>query len=255
MTDGRIDGQLLTLGRVVATAAPPRSEILAIVERNRVRRTRARRRAGALAAVAVVGTSAMFLTVFDGGDPADISADLGAGPDIAGPEAQGGDVVVNPDVGGDEEGVCGLAGPDPAHVIIPDDVAGVGDVLEARFPSCFGGIVRTGPNSADLFVIDLVPEVKELAQQLLGPNFAITALPSDHALKDIEALKVEIDEDAGQLHAAGVDTWSSGVRITSEGPRVMLGIDPYSPEAVERLEELYGANTLLVQNYGPVHPG
>jgi hypothetical protein len=255
MSDERMDGQLLTLGRVVATAAPPRSEILAIVERNRVRRTRARRRAGALAAVAVVGTSAMFLTVLDGGDRADISTDVGAGPDIAGPDAAGSGEVVTPDVGGDDEGVCGLAGPEPEGGVGPDDLSGVGHALEARFPSCFGGIVRTGPRSADLYVVDLVPDVKARAQQLLGPDYELTTLPSDNALVDIKALKEQIDDDAGQLHAAGIDTFDTGIHRTSEGPRVLIGIDPYSPEAVEQLEELYGRDNLLIKNFGSVRPG
>jgi hypothetical protein len=252
MIDDRLDGQLLTLRRVVATAAPPRSEILAIVERNRVHRTRMRRAAGALAAVVVVGTGALFFTALDGDDRADVAA----GPDIAGPDANGSNSVdvADPEVGG-EAANCDLAGPDPASEILPDDLAAVGDALEARFPSCFGGIVRTGDSSADLYIVDMVPEVKDMAQELLGPDFDLTALPSDQALADIEALKDRIDGDAGQLHSGNIPTSGTGIRIESEGPRVLVGLSPYSADAASQLEELYGADSLVIEEYGTVIPG
>jgi hypothetical protein len=252
MIDDRLDGQLLTLRRVVATAAPPRSEILAIVERNRVQRTRMRRVAGALAAVVVVGTGALFVTALDGDDRADVAA----GPDIAGPDANGGNSVdvADPEVGGEAEN-CDLAGPDPASESLPDDLAAVGDALEARFPSCFGGIVRTGPAAADLYVVDLAPEVEDLAQELLGPGFTLTVLPSDQAMADIRATKLQIDDDAGQLHAQGIPTNGTGIRNGPEGPRVLVGLSPYSADAAAQLEDLYGADTLIIEEYGQVIPG
>jgi hypothetical protein len=259
MIDDRLDGQLLTLRRVVATAAPPRSEILAIVERNQVHRTRMRRVAGALAAVVVVGTGALFVTALDGDDRADVAAgpDI-AGPDVAGPDANGSNSVdvADPEVGG-EENQCGegLAGPDPASEFLSDDLAVVGDALEAHFPSCFGGIVRTGPASADVYIVDMAPEVLELAQTMLGPGFDLTALPSDQAMADIKATKTQIDNDAGQLHTQGIPTYGTAIRIDAEGPRVLVGLSPYSADAASQLEELYGADALIIEEYGQVIPG
>jgi hypothetical protein len=249
MSDDRLDGQLLTLQRVAPPSAPPRAEIMAIVERNRVHRTRTRRMAVALAAVVVVGSGALVARTLDRGDEDGTRNDIvGAGPDV---ERAG------PDIGGEMEGTeaCGLAGPEPASRDLRDDLAGVGDVLEARFPSCFGGIVRTGPTSVDLYVVDLVPDVIEAAREMLGPGYEVTPLRSDRAFADIRALKERIDRDAGQLHAMGIETSSTGIRIASSGPRVLVGLQPYSAEAVEQLEERYGEDKLIVEEYGQTIPG
>jgi len=248
MIDDRLDGQLMTLQRVVAPAAPPRAAIEAIVARNQVRRTRTRRVAGALAAFVVMGTSALVLASL-AGDPSDVRTRLEPRSEV---ESERPD----PDTGGNEQ-TCGgdLAGPEPARGDLRGDLAGVSDALEARFPSCFGGIVRTGPTSADLYVIDLVPEVVEAGRELVGPEYRLTPLPSDNAMADIRALKEQIDGDAGPLHAVDVQTFQSGIRISSEGPRVYLGISPYTPEAVEQLEELYGADSVIVVEYGATIPG
>lgn len=246
--DDRLDGQLMTLQRVVAPAAPPRAAIEAIVARNQVRRTRTRRAAGALAALVVMGTSALVLTTLDG-DPTDVSTRIEPRSEV---ESERPD----PDTGGNEQ-TCGgdLAGPEPARGDLRGDLAGVSDALEARFPSCFGGIVRTGPTSADVYVIDLVPEVVEAAGELVGPDYRLNPLPSDKAFADIRALKARIDGDAGPLHAVGVETAQSAIRISSEGPRVYLGISPYTPEAAAQLEELYGADSLIIDEYGATIPG
>jgi len=245
MIDDRLDGQLMTLQRVVTTKAPPRSEILAIVERNRVRRTRTRRVATALAAIVVMGTGALVVGMLDRDDE---SSGFKAGPetrDVERPDTESSD--------GTE--ACGLAGPEPASRDLRDDLAGVSDVLEARFPSCFGGIARTGPNSADLYVIDLVPAVVEAAQQLLGPDFEITPLPSDRAFVDIRALKDRIDRDQGVLHSMGIETTQTGVILASPGPRVWVGLLPYTAEAAEQLEERYGADKLIVEEFSNPIPG
>jgi hypothetical protein len=254
MTD--IDGQLLTLGRVAPTAAPPRAVFEAIVERNRAQRTRARRAAAGVAAVVVAGTGAFLVRTLDDGR-SDVAANVGADPNANSPDAATGgndNDIAGSDVGGEDEN-CDLAGPETAGELQPDDLADVGGALEARFPSCFGGIVRTGPSSADLYVVDEFPGVKEAAQQMLGPGFTLTVLPSARALVDIEALKSKIDEDAGQLHAAGISTYGTGIRIESDGPKVLLGISPYSSAAVDQIEELYGADSLIIQDFGAVIPG
>jgi hypothetical protein len=252
MIDDRLDGQLQTLGRVVATAAPRRAEIAAIAQRNRHRRARARRVAGALATVVVVGTSALAFTVLDR-DRDDVTADLGVGPDVAGPDAAGGNEAVASDVGGDDG--CDLAGPDAASESFPDHLRAVGDALEERFPSCFGGIARTGPSAADLWVVDLAPEVKQAAQEMLGPDFLLTALPSDHALADVRAVKAQIDDNAAQLHSSGIPVAGTGIRLVTDGPRVLVGLSPYTREGVEQLEALYGDDVLLIDDYGAVIPG
>jgi|RhiMethySRZTD1v2_1073278.scaffolds.fasta_scaffold727026_1 hypothetical protein len=253
MTD-RLDGQLLTLSRVEVPPAPTRAAFEAIVERNRVQRARTRLAAAGLAIVALLGTGALATGVLR--SHPDVATDVGAGPDVNNPDAGGNtntNDVATPDEGGAGE-ACGLAGPGSANAVPPDGIAEVSDVLEARFPSCFGGIVRQGPTTADVYVVGEVAEVFQAAQQLL-PGYDLTLLPSDNTMADVRAMKEQIDDDAGQLHAAGIQTHGTGIRIGSDGPRVYVGLSPYTPEAAHQLEESYGADFLLIEEFGEVIPG
>jgi hypothetical protein len=151
-------------------------------------------------------------------------------------------------------GSCPVAGAAPISIPL-DDLAALGDALEARFPTCFGGIVRTGPSSADIYVVGAHAPVLVLAQQLAGPTIGITLRPGDHALRDVRALKTQIDGDAGELHAAGIPTQSTGIVIVAAGPRVLVGLDPDTPAARAALEQRYGAGWLQIEAYGPIQPG
>jgi hypothetical protein len=150
-------------------------------------------------------------------------------------------------------GTCPVAGSEPVTPI-PDDLAALSDALEARFPSCFGGVVRTGPSSADLYVVGGHAPVLVLAQQLLGPTFDLTLRASDHALADVRALKHQIDADADELHGLGIPTSATGIRIVAAGPRVLVGLWPDSQAARTALEQRYGADWLVIEAYGPVEP-
>jgi hypothetical protein len=136
--------------------------------------------------------------------------------------------------------------PDPIQF---QDLGALSHALEARFPTCFGGVVRTGDHSADLYVIGQDPAVLLLAEQLIGPGFAFTERASDHALADVRLLKQQIDADADDLHAAGIPTQATGIKIVAAGPRVLVGIWPDSAEARAGLEERYGADWLLIIAY------
>ena len=149
--------------------------------------------------------------------------------------------------------VCPVAGEAPGSVPL-DDLAAVGDALEARFPTCFGGIVRTGAHSADVYVVGQYAPVLVLARQLAGPTFTIAMRASDHAIADVRALKQRIDDDADELHAAGIPTQQTGIIIVAEGPRVLVGLDPDTPLARAALEARYGANWLVIMAYGPPTP-
>jgi hypothetical protein len=148
---------------------------------------------------------------------------------------------------------CPAVGADPA-VPNPGDLAAVGSALEARFPACFGGIVRTGDESADIYVVGEQAPVLALAQALAGPDYTVTMRSSDHALADVRALKTQVDADADELHAAGIPTNETGIRIVAAGPRVLVGIEPDTAAARAGLESRYGADWLLILHYGPVVP-
>jgi hypothetical protein len=144
---------------------------------------------------------------------------------------------------------CPVAGQEPAGPIPFDDLAAVGDALEARFPTCFGGIVRTGPNAVDIYVVGLHLPVLTLAEGLIGPTYSVTLRASDHAIADVRDLKAEIDADADELHAAGIFTQATGIRIAGVGPRVLVGIDPDTAAARAGLESRYGADWLTIFHY------
>jgi hypothetical protein len=149
---------------------------------------------------------------------------------------------------------CPAVGDEPSVPAIPGDLGAVSDALEARFPACFGGIVRTGDSSADLYVVGNNPPVLALAQLLAGPGYTLTARSSDHAYADVRDLKHQIDDDADELHAAGIPTNDTGIVILSAGPRVLVGIHPDTAAARAALETRYGADWLLILHYGPVEP-
>ena len=149
---------------------------------------------------------------------------------------------------------CPAVGTVPAGVPL-DDLAALRDALEARFPTCFGGVVRTGPSSADIYVVGSHAPVLVLAQQLMGPTFTIAMRASDHAVADVRALKAQIDADADELHAAGIPTQDTGIRMVAEGPRVLVGLWPYTQAGVTALEARYGTGWMDIQAYGPVEPG
>jgi hypothetical protein len=134
------------------------------------------------------------------------------------------------------------------------DLGAVGDALEARFPTCFGGIVRTGDLSADIYVVGHHPAVLAAAQVLAGPAYTLTVHVSDHTLADVRSLKLRIEADADELHAAGIPTHQTGIRIVAEGPRVLVGLEPDTPEARAGLEARYGADWLVIVGYGEVIP-
>jgi hypothetical protein len=233
MIDDELEGQLLTLRRVTATPAPPRSQIAALVERNRVRRVRARRVAVGVTAV-VVATLGGFLALGLSGDQTDVTAQRGTHPSGT--------------------NVCDLAGQEPARHIPSWNLAGVSGALEARFPTCFGGIARTGPHTADLYVVNAEPVVLDLAQQLVGPGFTFTLKPSNHTQAQVKALKNRIDFDHDELHAAGVPTHSTSIQNFDGGPRVVVYIYPDTADARAELERRYGTDTMSIQPGGEVIP-
>jgi hypothetical protein len=142
-----------------------------------------------------------------------------------------------------------VAGENPVGQIPMGDLGALSDALEARFPTCFGGVVRTGDLSADIYVVGQDPSVLLLAQQLIGSTYALTMRSSDHALADVRALKHQIDADADELHAAGIPTQQTGIRIESAGPRVLVGLSPDTPAARAALEQRYGADWLVILGY------
>jgi hypothetical protein len=148
---------------------------------------------------------------------------------------------------------CPAVGAVPAGVPL-DDLAALRDALEARFPTCFGGVVRTGPHSADIYVVGEDGPVFALAQQLAGPTFDLTLRASDRALADVRALKHQIDADADELHAAGIPTQQTGITVTAAGPRVLVGLWPDSVAGRTALEERYGTGWLVIMAYGPILP-
>jgi hypothetical protein len=137
----------------------------------------------------------------------------------------------------------------------------VGDALEARFPSCFGGIVNTGeaipPLRATIFVIGEDPAVLELAEQLFGPGVEVTMQPSDIALRDVRELKHRIEEDvaSGELADEGIVVNGAAIRQRQDGPRVLVLLGTDTPEARARLEELYGRGWLEIVESSGVLPG
>jgi hypothetical protein len=149
---------------------------------------------------------------------------------------------------------CPAVGADPTGQVNPGDLGAVSDALEARFPACFGGIVRTGDESAVISVVGDNPPVLALAQVLAGPEYTVTVRSSDHTLADVRVLKTQVDADADELHAAGIPTNDTGIRIVAAGPRVLVGIDPDTAAARTALETRYGADWLLILHYGPVVP-
>jgi hypothetical protein len=149
---------------------------------------------------------------------------------------------------------CPAVGDDPVGQVDPGDLGAVSDALEARFPACFGGIVRTGDLSAVISVVGDNPPVLALAQVLAGPDYTVTVRSSDHTLADVRALKHQVDADADELHAAGIPTNDTGIKIVAAGPRVLVGIDPDTAAARTALETRYGADWLLILHYGPVIP-
>jgi hypothetical protein len=146
---------------------------------------------------------------------------------------------------------CTVVGQDPPSPVPLGNLAAVGRALEARFPTCFGGIVRTGDLSADIWVVGEDPAVRADALLLAGPGYTIGVHPSDHALVDVRALRSRIDADADELHAAGIPTHQTGVMIVNEGPRVLVGLQPDTPAARAALEQRYGADWLVILDYGP----
>jgi hypothetical protein len=207
-----------------------------------------------LALAAAAAAVVMLATVGLGGWLADRSEDapsnVATGPEpMPGPgRAPGPDRSPGPDR-------CRAAGPEPTVPDIPGDLASIADALEQRFPSCFGGIGNAGPFAADVWVVGEDPAVLAEARRLTGPRYTVTMLPSDHAVADVRALKRTIDADRTELHDDGIITHDSGITIEAGGPRVLIGISPYSAEARAALEERYGADWLIVEDYGEVIPG
>jgi hypothetical protein len=221
-----------------------------LLRRGREQKTRARRLAVAASAAAVAAGAGTVWTLGmrdPGGDQ---------GSDVA---SQGTPSPDDDEVSGGTD--CDLAGPDPATDPAPWDVAGVGDALEARFPSCFGGIVNTGeaipPLRATIFVIGEDPAVLELAEQLFGPGVEVTMQPSDIALRDVRELKHRIEEDvaSGELADEGIVVNGAAIRQRQDGPRVLVLLGTDTPEARARLEELYGRGWLEIVESSGVLPG
>jgi hypothetical protein len=250
MIDDPLEQQLLTLQRVEAPPPPSVADLEALLRQGREKTTRARRLAVA-ASVAAVAAGAGAVWSVGMRDPGDDKAG-----DVA---AEG---TNNPsDNESSRVGDCDLAGPDPATNFPSWDVAGIGDALEARFPSCFGGIVNTGGGAAtttvDIYVLGEDPAVLALAHELFGPGVEVTMRPSDLAITDVRATKQRIDGDVadGSLAAEGITVNITGIRIEDDGPRVWLGLGTDTPEIRARLEELYGDGWLTMTESSGVLPG
>jgi hypothetical protein len=160
--------------------------------------------------------------------------------------ALGGSACLPPPPVGEQ---CPVAGQEPAGPIPLDDLAAVGDALEARFPTCFGGIVRTGPHSADIYVVGLHLPVLTLAEALAPLGYSIDLRASDHALADVRELKSQIDADRDELADDGIFVQGTGIRIDDAGPRVLVGIDPDTSAARAGLESRYGADWLIIRHF------
>jgi hypothetical protein len=250
MIDDPLEQQLLTLQRVEAPPPPSVADLEKLLRRGREQKTRARRLAVAASAAAVAAGAGTVWTLGmrdPGGDQrSDVASEGRPSPD-------------DNDVSGGAE--CDLAGPDPATDPAPWDVAGVGDVLEARFPSCFGGIANTGeavePLRVAIWVIGEDPAVLERAEELFGPDVEVTMRPSDLALRDVRELKHRIDDDiaSGELADEGIVVHGAAIRQMVDGPRVLVLLGTDTPEARARLEELYGRGWLEIVESSGVLPG
>jgi hypothetical protein len=251
MIDDPLEQQLLTLQRVEAPPPPSVADLERLLRRGREQKTRARRLAVAASAAAVAAGAGTVWTLGmrdPGGDQSvDMSSEGSTSPDD------------NVDVSGSSD--CDLAGPDPTTDPDAWDVDGVSDALEARYPSCFGGIVNTGealgPFSVDLYVVGEDPAVLELAEELFGPEVAVTMRPSDMALSDIRDVKHRIDDDmaSGFLEDEGIVVNGASIRFLDDGPRVYVLLGTDTPEVRARLEEIYGPGRLDMVESSGVLPG
>jgi len=118
--------------------------------------------------------------------------------------------------------------------------------LALRFPSTFGGLVVTGTGTIDIFAADEMTDLETMARDLAGEHYVVNMRQSEYTLEHINNLKKRIERDRPTLVQSGVPIKGLGIRIEANGPRVLVLLNPNTPEAVAELNRRYGANTITL---------
>ena len=135
--------------------------------------------------------------------------------------------------------------------------AGLSDQLVGLFPALFGGLVNTdcltgaGRLIIDTYVVGDPTRIQAyLHPDSVSPHsrYSYLVRPAGQSYRAALTLKKEIDSERAQLARAGAHVHETGIRIATDGPRVMVFLSPdtRAPEAL--LRQRFGVATMTIVN-------